>query len=1189
MNRILSVALCIVIVLGVATCQRESAPLPPRAFRVTDRSQLFGGGPRALGEVGDFMLQNDQIRVVIQDAGFSRGFGVYGGSIIDADLRRVDEQGRGESNRLGGNDIFAEMFPSFFFQAVACDKVVVLSDGTKPYDERYGQRSVHYDAGVAVVRASGGGGEFLTLLKLFDSLFLSYLLPTASQSDAGTSELVRLALLLGLPFADFAAELQNLENQNARYEVDYVLRPGARRVEIRSRIINKTRFPLRIPSSVLANPTFQQQIGGVDLSAVRVPIGMVMLYGRMNNVWLPGTGFDLRHPLDRSFGRGLPLPAFNGVVTEFIASAASRMQDRVSYGLVAAQSETNFVKQNEAAYRSQGKYKDTFTPIDNTSLLVPFTAISFIGVFSDSVQTTISPGNFVEMMQYFIIGGGDVASIVDDMIELRGQPFGRYQGQLRAQQGGEPSAQGQLLIYQDLDVTAAQFAKEDDYLDSGLRLCQTATEKRLCRPYSQDHPDDAGNLFGKLPPGRYAYRVQSPSRPLGPFVRFTVEAGQATLLDPQLPPPSYIQALVVDEVGRPLPAKVSVVAQYGQALTDAQRRSGGVFDLQAGEDYRFTDMLPDAKLGQRAVIEAVAYTGADGHVTIPVRPGDYTVYFSRGFEYDLTSAQVSVSLGGSASASGQLTRVVNTEGWISMDGHVHSEHSIDSRMNMVSRLESAAGEGVEVVISTDHNFVSDWRPQLDLLGLRPWLSTFVGIEFTTLESGHFNSYPLEYQVGPVTHGSFEWFGRPPAELFAGLRTLSDRSTGASQNIIVCNHPRDATQGYFNQYGRSSITGQPVSQGTSKRLAGVSGPAFYDARGQSQLSYDCDALEILNGKLGHEIRSVRVPTDWPDACYKPLPTGFDPKTQLDPCSVRGKILRPQSITDALVPGTILVDKTASADPGSSGLDNLEAVFPGAVDDWFHMLNQGHRHTVLAASDSHGDVGEEPGAPRTYLYFGEDAPTQVTAKKLVDAIKVRHAATLSHGPFLTFSVSVPSAQGISSAQVPIGAEIQAPDGKVTVHYRLAAPPWVSVGRIHVYVNGRLTQRILVDPHRNLADTAPAPGGPLRGTLDLVLPQDGWIVLDAVGDRPMFPVVTGTEEPFLLVSDAIGALAGPLGISATTDIGAVVVGNPQPYALTNPIWVKIGRNGTFRPAGVVPWKDLNVPSQDPGIGVLRSRNHE
>src|SRR4051794_19023518 len=97
------------------------------AFRVTDRGQLFGGGPRALGDVGDYVLQNDRVRIVIQNAGFSRGFGVYGGGIIDADLRRADENGRNESNKLGGKDIFAEMFPSFFFQAVACNKVEVLT------------------------------------------------------------------------------------------------------------------------------------------------------------------------------------------------------------------------------------------------------------------------------------------------------------------------------------------------------------------------------------------------------------------------------------------------------------------------------------------------------------------------------------------------------------------------------------------------------------------------------------------------------------------------------------------------------------------------------------------------------------------------------------------------------------------------------------------------------------------------------------------------------------------------------------------------------------------------------------------------------------------------------------------------------------------------------------------------------
>src|SRR5262245_42220284 len=109
------IGLLLALVVAAASCQSPGSML--QAYQVTDRAQLFGGGPRSLGDVGDFLLQNDQIRVVIQNAGFSRGFGVYGGGIIDADLRRVDEQGRATSLYGGGHDIFAEMFPSFFFQA----------------------------------------------------------------------------------------------------------------------------------------------------------------------------------------------------------------------------------------------------------------------------------------------------------------------------------------------------------------------------------------------------------------------------------------------------------------------------------------------------------------------------------------------------------------------------------------------------------------------------------------------------------------------------------------------------------------------------------------------------------------------------------------------------------------------------------------------------------------------------------------------------------------------------------------------------------------------------------------------------------------------------------------------------------------------------------------------------------------
>ena len=69
------------------------APTPPATARqVMSRDELIGG-PTALGEVGDFLLENDKIRVVIQGPGFSRGFGVYGGSLIDADLQRPTATG----------------------------------------------------------------------------------------------------------------------------------------------------------------------------------------------------------------------------------------------------------------------------------------------------------------------------------------------------------------------------------------------------------------------------------------------------------------------------------------------------------------------------------------------------------------------------------------------------------------------------------------------------------------------------------------------------------------------------------------------------------------------------------------------------------------------------------------------------------------------------------------------------------------------------------------------------------------------------------------------------------------------------------------------------------------------------------------------------------------------------------------
>ena len=97
-------ALAVVAALFPACGQDASDTL--HAFRATSRHQLVGG-PVAYADVGDFVLENDKVRVAILDSGRSWGPGVFGGSLVDADVRRGD----GGLPTGQGHDRLAEVFP----------------------------------------------------------------------------------------------------------------------------------------------------------------------------------------------------------------------------------------------------------------------------------------------------------------------------------------------------------------------------------------------------------------------------------------------------------------------------------------------------------------------------------------------------------------------------------------------------------------------------------------------------------------------------------------------------------------------------------------------------------------------------------------------------------------------------------------------------------------------------------------------------------------------------------------------------------------------------------------------------------------------------------------------------------------------------------------------------------------------
>lgn len=107
------------------------------------------GGPKALARAGDFVLENDRLKVAILSARNSMGPGKYGGSIVDADLQWDDA--RFPSGY--GNDQFAELFSTVNMNVTAStlpDQVRIISDGS--------------DGGPAIVRAEGPGDPFITLL-----------------------------------------------------------------------------------------------------------------------------------------------------------------------------------------------------------------------------------------------------------------------------------------------------------------------------------------------------------------------------------------------------------------------------------------------------------------------------------------------------------------------------------------------------------------------------------------------------------------------------------------------------------------------------------------------------------------------------------------------------------------------------------------------------------------------------------------------------------------------------------------------------------------------------------------------------------------------------------------------------------------------------------------------------------------
>ncbi|NLH50217.1 MAG: hypothetical protein GX444_16680 [Myxococcales bacterium] len=150
------------LLLSLAACEQAEEFKQARAYVVDDRAELIGG-PKAVGTKGDVVIENDQIRLLINAHGTDPNITKYGGSLVDADIQRLENY---FTPARGGHDRFVELISVFDLKTFGIER----APGSGPV-ARAAQNAVEIlrdgsDGGDAVVKVSGVLTNILEIFRL---------------------------------------------------------------------------------------------------------------------------------------------------------------------------------------------------------------------------------------------------------------------------------------------------------------------------------------------------------------------------------------------------------------------------------------------------------------------------------------------------------------------------------------------------------------------------------------------------------------------------------------------------------------------------------------------------------------------------------------------------------------------------------------------------------------------------------------------------------------------------------------------------------------------------------------------------------------------------------------------------------------------------------------------------------------
>jgi hypothetical protein len=632
-------------------------------------------------------------------------------------------------------------------------------------------------------------------------------------------------------------------------------------------------------------------------------------------------------------------------------------------------------------------------------------------------------------------------------------------------------------------------------------------------------------------PSVYSARVQAPERGTVTVPGLVVSPGNIPALggsptnlgDIVLSSTGTLSFTVNDSgTGATTAAKLTIVGANGANNPDfgsqylslrnfslLSKNSGG--DGLAPVSASNSEQLSETLVGSPALN---FHVDADGIGTLDLAAGSYVAFAGRGLEYTLDAKPFTITAGSTTNLALNIARVVDTSGFVSADFHIHSAKSFDSSVPMRDRVVSFLASGVEVMVSTDHDYISDYAPIIAGLGVQNQIKSIIGDELTGGNPvpadatqggiaafpegiGHWNAWPLNPYPTNRRNGA-------PQDEFITPGTAIDRLRGMDSLAALGKTPDTASVvDWLTAIVLGASTGDQEVVMLNHPRAGFAGVVV---------------IGMFNG--------LANPGGDPTA------GGYDPTQPIT--AFPNNLLNTPSLYNAAVVGPGGTSTTALS------FDALEVMngagvgnFTRVRNDWCSLLRQDLRKTGTAVSDSHRLIMENAGYARSFVSSSTDAPGSVSASELTNNIRAMRVMGTT-GPFVRFAV-----ENDAGIDVGIGGSAVATGETVNLKVRVDAAPWIPVEEVRVYRNCELVAVRSIQSSK---------------VLGKVLRFNQAIPLPGVDADSFFHVEAGIR---------LDADDNPVSPALLTTVQTVEPG-VEPIAFTNPIFVD--RNGDgYTPPGL------------------------